>query len=202
MKHIRYILLVSVVFVFCAMCRKDPQLPGYKTKHVFIIVVDGARYQETWGNGELTYIPHRAAMSQQGSIMTNFQNDGFTYTNCGHTQMTTGVNEMINNSGYQLPQNPSIFQYWRKATGAPPEKAWVCTTKDKLYILSDCYDSAFAGQFMPRYDCGINGPFTGYRDDSTTFTHAKNIIQTWHPDMMLINFKEPDASGHANNWSG
>lgn len=184
------------------MCRKDPQLPGYKTKHVVIVVMDGARYQETWGNGELTYIPKEAQMASSGTTLTNFQNAGYTYTNAGHTAMVTGYNEMINNSGYQLPQHPSIFQYWRRATGAPPEKAWVISSKDKLYILSDCYDSTFAGQYRPNFDCGVNGPFTGYRDDSTTFSHAMNIFHTWHPDMVLINFKEPDASGHANNWYG
>lgn len=194
------ILLASAVFVFCSMCRKDPPVALFKTKHVVIIVVDGARYQETWGNGELTYIPRRAAMSQNGCMFTNFYNSGFTYTNAGHTSITTGYNEMINNSGYQFPQHPSIFQYWRKAKSTPSSKAWVVTTKDKLHILSDCIDTNWVGNYQPMFDCGVSGPFTGYRDDSTTFSRAMNVLQMWHPDLMLVNFKEPDASGHANNW--
>src|SRR5207253_1262335 len=32
--------------------------------------------------------------------------------------------------------------------------------------------------------------------------HAVNVIQQQHPDFLFIHFKEPDASGHANNWQG
>jgi hypothetical protein len=200
MKPIYPIFLGATAFLFCAMCKKDPEITPYKTQHVIIIVVDGPRYQETWGNGELEYIPRRASMSLNGSICTNFYNTGYTFTNAGHTSITTGVDQMINNSGYEYPQKPSIFQYWRRAKNAPADKAWVIATKDKLHILSDCYDTTMAGQFRPSFDCGVNGPYTGYRDDSTTFLHALHKLQTYHPDMVLINFKEPDASGHANNW--
>lgn len=200
MKRFLYIFLIAVVFVFCAMCRQDPAIPPYKTQHVVIIVVDGARYQETWGNGELSYIPHRAAMSAQGCMFTNFYNTGNTFTNAGHTAITTGIDQWISNTGTEYPQKPSVFQYWRKAKSTPSSKAWVVTTKDKLHVLSDCIDSTWAGQYRPMFDCGVSGPFTGYRDDSTTFNHAMNVLQMWHPDMILINFKEPDASGHANNW--
>ena len=184
------------------MCRKDPQVVPFKTRHVIVIVVDGARYQETWGNGELTYIPHCAQIGGRGSVLTHFYNTGFTFTNAGHTSMTTGVDQMINNNGYELPASPTMFQYWRQARNANADKAWVVSTKDKLWILSDTQDSAYAGLFRPMFDCGVNGPFTGYRDDSTTFSHAMNILQVNHPDLMLINFKEPDASAHSGSWSG
>lgn len=202
MKHIRALLLVSAVFAFCAMCKKDPEIPPYKTKHVIIIVVDGPRYSETWGSGELYWIPRRAQLSQQGTLLTNFYNDGFTYTNAGHTAITTGIHQPINNNGLELPYGASIFQYWRKATGAPAEKTWIITSKDKLNILADCVDTTYAGQFNPSYDCGINGPFSGYREDSVTFNRTIRVFQMWHPDMMLVNFKGPDWFGHANDWPG
>jgi len=204
MSQLRFIALVSAVFFFCVTCKKDPAIPPYKTKHVVIIVMDGARYQETWGNGELTYIPNEAVMSLNGSVLTNFHNPAFTYTNAGHTAMTTGYDQMINNTGNEFPLYPSIFQYWRKATGAPATKSWVVSSKDKLYVLTNCdnpVDSSWDNQYMPMYDTGINGPFTGYREDSATFNHAMDIFHVYHPDMMLINFKEPDASGHSANWS-
>lgn len=205
MKSLYTIFLAFAVFFFCVTCKKDPAIPPYKTEHVVIIVMDGARYQETFGNGELTYIPNMATMSLDGSICTNFHNPIFTFTNGGHAAMTTGVDEFINNSGFQYPTFPSIFQYWRQATGAPQTKCWIVSSKDKLFVLSNCdnaADSSYDNQFMASYDCGVNGPFTGYRADSTTFNRAMNIFNLHHPDLMLINFKEPDASGHAANWSG
>lgn len=205
MKSLYTIIFTSAVFFFCITCKKDPAIPPYKTKHVVIIVMDGARYQETFGNGELTYIPNMATMSLEGSLCTNFHNPVYTFTNGGHAAMTTGVDEYINNSGFQYPTYPGIFQYWRRATGAPITKCWIVSSKDKLFVLSNCdnaADSSWDNQFMASYDCGVNGPFTGYRHDSVTFNRALNILSVHQPDLMLINFKEPDASGHAASWSG
>jgi hypothetical protein len=187
------------------MCKKDPQIPPYLTKHVVIVVVDGARYQETWGNAELTYIPNRAAMAMEGCVCTNFHNPTFTFTNGGHAAMTTGVDEFINNSGYQYPTYPSIFQYWRRVNNAPQTKCWVVSSKDKLFVMANCdnaADSSWDNQFVASYDCGNSGPFSGYRHDSVTFNRVISVLGNHHPDLILVNFKEPDASAHANNWNG
>ncbi len=202
MKQFTVILLAASLFGFCAMCKKDPPLDVYKTKHVILVFVDGARYTETWGNGELTLIPNRAALSTQGAICTEFYNLGQTNTCCGHDAGCTGVNEAISNNGYQYPNWPSILQYYRKAKNAPANKTWLITSKDKLHVLSDCVDTTMAGMFRPMFDCGVNGPFTGYRDDSTTFAHTIHKLQTDKPDLVVINFKEPDASGHAADTIG
>ena len=74
------------------------------------------------------------------------------------------------------------------------------STKDKLEVLSDCLDPVWAGTFRPRTDCGVNGNHTGYREDSTTYQHLLDTLVAYHPHLVIVNFKEPDASGHANNW--
>lgn len=184
-------------------CSKDPAIPtgpAYKTKNVVIIVVDGARYTETWGLESKEYIPHRYQLLQEGGVFcSNFYNNGYCFTNAGHSAITTGVYQNINNSGLEYPQHPSIFQYWLKTSQHPASEAWVITTKDKLAILSDCVEPAWQGQYRPMTDCGISGLGTGYREDSTTFMNAKGIFSGNHPRMTLINFKQPDAAGHAND---
>lgn len=177
---------------------------GYKTENVIIIVMDGARYSETFGDPGRKYIPHlNNDIAPVGGICTSFYNQGYTYTNSGHTSLVTGFRQPINNSGERdYPIKPSIFQYWRKATGAPREKVWVVTTKDKLEIIGNTRDSVWHDQYLPSTDCGFNGLGTGYRDDATTYARSLQIMKKHHPNLMLINFKEPDASGHANDWEG
>jgi arylsulfatase A-like enzyme len=34
-----------------------------------------------------------------------------------------------------------------------------------------------------------------------TLQSVKRNLLSYHPNLVLINFKEPDASGHANNWN-
>lgn len=201
MRLYRFFFVFIAIACCCATCRVDTASPHYKTKHVIILVVDGARYSETWGDSARQYIPFCSGqLFREGVMLTNFRNNGNTWTSAGHDAMCTGIYEPLDNGGNQLPSHPSIFQYWRKATHQPMEKAWVITSKDKLYVLANTADSTWQSQYTPRYDCGVNGPFTGYRHDSLTYQKVISVFSTYHPDLMLVNFREPDYSGHQANW--
>ncbi|HLG03225.1 MAG TPA: sulfatase-like hydrolase/transferase [Bacteroidia bacterium] len=203
MNIIRFLFIAVSISCCCATCRVDgPTRPVYATKHVVILVIDGPRYSETWGDSNLQYIPFRAnTFLQQGVFLNNFRNNGNTWTSAGHAAISTGIYEPLENSGNQLPAQPSFFQHWRKETGQQQEKAWIITSKDKLYVLANCSDNAWQNQFMPAYDCGVSGPFSGYRNDSATFARVIDVLSTHEPDLLLINFAEPDVSAHTGNWN-
>ncbi len=201
MKIFQFLFLFFFIS-FGSACRVDTIDKHYRTKHVIVIVVDGARYSETWGESTRQYIPFRnQRLLPQGIMLTNFTNEGNTWTSSGHDAICTSFSEPLDNGGNAFPTHPSYFQYWREATGLIDTKAWIVTSKDKLYVLSNTADVNYQTKFMPRYDCGINGPFTGYREDSITFHHAQQKLELFHPDLMLINFREPDYSGHQGNWT-
>lgn len=163
--------------------------------------MDGPRWSETWGDSTHQYIPRMANdMAPHGIISTGFRNNGPTYTNAGHVAITTGFYEKIKNNGLEFPKHPSIFQYWRKQTGKAQTAAWVITSKDKLGILSDCKDKDWKGKYRPTPDCGLNGLYTTYRSDQTTYEHTIAALETAHPELVLVNFQHPDSWGHANNW--
>jgi arylsulfatase A-like enzyme len=135
----------------------------------------------------------------KGVFLDSFLNDGYTYTNSGHAAITTGVNQPIDNYGDEFPANPSIFQYWLKETGKPETAAWIVSSKDKLHILANTQDSLWRDKYMPSINAGVNGPGTGYRADSLTLVAAKQILTEHRPNLMLINFMEPDGFAHAGN---
>lgn len=177
---------------------------NYKTQNVIIIVADGMRYSEGWGDSTHQYIPHMSEIfSKQGVINTRFYNQGGTYTSAGHTSLTTGVYQSINNGGMEYPKNPSIFQYWNQATNNEQIKSWIITSKDKLAVLGDCTDELWKGKYLPSVNSGIDGLGlgSGYRVDSLTFKTAIGILQENHPNLVLINFREPDSSGHTGIWT-
>lgn len=190
------VLLLTLVAI---SCEKDPEVRKYKSKHVVLVVVDGARYSETWGFPGRIFIPYRSSLSAQGIICESVYNSGKTLTNPGHTALCTGVFQTIDNTGLQYPDHPSLFQYFRKAFDLPPTDTYICTTKDKLEILSNTTDPVWKNQYRPSTDCGINGLGTGYREDSTTLKNAKSILTSYHPKLMLIQFKQPDAAGHTGD---
>jgi hypothetical protein len=199
--RIPFLFLLLSVSLFSGTCKEDAPVSDFKTKHVIIIVVDGPRWSETWEDSARVNIPMRDQhLKPMGSFAMDFNNDGFTYTNSGHAAITTAFYEPINNSGLELPLYPSIFHYWRKHYNRPSTKAWVVASKDKLYILADSKDTTMR-LWGAKTDCGMNGPFTGYRHDSTTLRRSKEVLSLHHPDLMLVNFREPDFSGHQAIWN-
>jgi len=180
-----------------------PSTTPVKTKNVVVVIVDGLRFTEGWGDSTLQYIPLMSkTMAKQGVVNTRFYNNGDTYTSAGHTTITTGIYQTIDNSGNELPANPSIFQYWLKAWGQPQQKAWIIASKDKLAVLANTTHPAWNNQYIPSVNTGNegNGIGSGYRHDSLTLITTLDILKNHHPQLVLINFREPDYSGHTGDW--
>ena len=166
-------------------------------QNVIVVVVDGARYTETFGAGA-TYIPHMYNdLKPLGAVYTNFRiaDEGKTETNPGHSSILTGTWQQILNDGSQRPTYPTVFEYIRKEDGNPQSDCYIVTGKDKLDILSY---SVFSG-----YGSDYAGIWFGddIRDDALTYSKALSVMQDFHPKILLINFAEVDVAGHSGNWS-
>lgn len=180
----------------------QPHKP-YKSKKLIVVLIDGPRWEETWGDSTHQYQPYMASyLRNEGCIFTNFNNLGYTITNPGHCAVLTGNYESLANNGAQLPSYPSLAQTFLQKTQHDSTSAWLITSKDKLEIFKTCLQSSWSNQYMPSVDCGVGGLGTGYRHDSITFLNAMNVLQNSHPDFMFISFRDPDFSAHANDWNG
>lgn len=176
-------------------------IPNLKTQNIVVVVVDGLRYSEGWGDAKHEYIPFMAdSMARYGIVNQEFYNLGNTYTTAGHTSITTGVYQSINNEGNELPQYPSVFQYWNKFSLSSAKKSWVIASKGKLKILADCNFRSYKGKYNPSIDCGTDGNGNGYREDSLTLKVALSVFSEFRPNLVLINFRDPDYTAHSGNW--
>ena len=200
---------VSAVFVLAILSFQTknyddvPTGRKYITENVIILVIDGPRMSETFGDSTYKYIPNLAnVLAPQGVLLKNFRNNGPTYTNAGHSAITTGVYQRINNSGLELPKNPSIFQYFLKEKGLSKESAWIIASKGKLNILANTKNKKWRNQYTPSSFCGVNGFGLGYTADEKNFSDALRILGQYHPKLTLINLLEVDVNGHANLWEG
>ena len=205
-------LLFLMMLIELVSCVRDTE-PGnvgttkevrdYKTKNVIIVVVDGLRYSEGWGDASHQNIPQMAGiLAKEGVVNTHFYNMGDTYTSAGHTSITTGVYQSINNSGSELPKYPSIFQYWNQCYESNQLKSWIITSKDKLEVLANCNIRSWKGRYKPSVNCGVDGLGigSGYREDSLTLKTALEILNKNHPNLVLINFRDPDYAAHSGSW--
>ncbi|MCK5406995.1 MAG: hypothetical protein KAJ37_06060, partial [Candidatus Krumholzibacteria bacterium] len=104
---------------------------------VVVFVIDGPRYTETFGDPSHTHIPHIwNDLRPQGTILTDFRNLGHTKTNPGHTSIITGTWQQIANDGSERPDQPTLFEYYRKTLSAPQSETYVISGKSKLNVCS------------------------------------------------------------------
>jgi len=193
---------ILLILLVSFSCKKETRAPGYLTENVIIVVIDGPRYSETWGDSTHQNIPRLSnQLSEFGVVNTQFYNNGPTYTLAGHTAITTGFYQEIDNSGKELPMYPSIFQYWIAKYLNRNELSWIIASKDKLEVLNNCQFIDFNNKYEPSTDCGISGLSSGYRDDSVTLDVLIKVLSEKRPKLTLVNFRDPDYSAHSNDWN-
>ena len=129
---LKYLIGGIFCFTLFITCNKvEKKQARFTPNKVIILVIDGPRYSETWGDDFKQFIPRMKEISSQGVIYTNFYNEGGTYTNAGHTAITTGIYQNINNSGLEQPIYPSIFQYYNEQISGTENACWIVASKDK-----------------------------------------------------------------------
>lgn len=199
------LILLSLVtlFSFSSFCAADDTKTAkeYKTKHVIILVIDGPRWSETYGDTTYQNVPNmKYKLAPQGVFFNNFTNEGPTYTLSGHTALTTGVYQKLENSGKAIPKNPSIFQYYLKQYKADKRKAWVLASKGKLNVLGQTKNKEWLRQYYPSVYAGTNGSGLGYPSDKKMWPIFAEIINHQVPAISIINLLEADAWAHQKNW--
>ena len=200
MKRIIFLALLCLTFISLVSAQNTQT--NFKTKYVYILVIDGPRYSETYGEPTCKYSPILCdSLKHEGTFYANFKNNGPTYTVPGHTAIVTGRYQRISNAGTALPKAPNIFQYFLKATGKDSSAAYVVASKGKLDVLVNTSHKAWNNQFVASTYCGPNGNGLGYGRDDKTFAKTTELVQSVNPpQLMLINLLAVDVYGHANNW--
>ncbi len=171
-------------------------VPSSFEPKVVIFVIDGPRYQDTWGDPTHAHIDHIwNELRPLGTVCSNFRNLGWTLTIPGHATMLTGVWQYLNNEGLQRPQEPTLFEYYRKAIGAPQSEAWLVGGKQKLNACSYSLAAAYGASYGASVDLTSTNDYATY-DDLIAHLDAD------HPHLVMASFSQVDTKAHAGDWNG
>ncbi len=101
-------------------------IPANKRKVVVITFGGGARDQETFAPEGQENIPHlMRELIPQSSFFTQVVNRGILGHYVATASLATGVYETVNNFASLPPENPTVFEYFRKDLKRPASDAWV-----------------------------------------------------------------------------
>ena len=100
--------------------------PSRRRKVIVVTFGGGARDQETFAPEGQENIPHlMREFIPQATFFTQVVNRGILGHYVATASLATGVYETINNFASLPPENPTVFEYYRKALKRPASDAWV-----------------------------------------------------------------------------
>ncbi|MGB6121148.1 MAG: alkaline phosphatase family protein [Bacteroidota bacterium] len=163
---------------------------GTAAQNVVIAVIDGSRDSETMGAG---YTPMMwDSLRPQGTVWTDFRNEGITSTNPGHASIATGTWQTIENEGNERPTMPTVFEYYRSSSSAAETDVYVVTGKYKLDVLS--YST------HPSYGEPYGASVSLAPMDGLVLNAVLSVMGGHHPKIVIINFPDVDYAGHDADW--
>jgi hypothetical protein len=163
-----------------------------------IVIIDGARYSETFGDPNHTYIPRMWNLRTQGTYLTQFYNDSITYTYRAIPALWCGSWTEVRDTTYngfstQYAVKPTIFEYFRAQKNLPQEECYyVLKYIPNLWLPS--FHPGYGPQAWPVFHS------QGSSDDDVA-DEAQYVLNTYHPHFSWIYLADVDGAGHSGNWS-
>jgi hypothetical protein len=161
---------------------------------VVVVVIDGARFSETFG-GTGHWIPRMwNDLRPEGTVWMAFRNEGITTTNPGHASIESGTWQQIPNDGSVRPTMPTVFEYFRKELNLPDSSTFVAAGKGKLQVLT--YST------HPDYGADYGAVFLPGKDDRDVVSNLLSVLSRSHPRLVLANLPDVDFAAHTSDSLG
>jgi hypothetical protein len=162
---------------------------------VVILVIDGPRYTESFGDPTHAHIPRMwNEVRPQGTLFTNFRNEGWTSTVPGHSSIITGTWQYLDNTGAEHPTKPTLFEYYRYARAAAQSEGYVISGKSKLGVCSYSTDPGYGAAYGATAVVGL-------ASDLDVYNTLISTLQNDRPHVVMACFPQVDLSGHSGVWS-
>jgi hypothetical protein len=111
-----------------------------KRKVIIVTFGGGVRYSETFTPEGRRNIPRLVEMQPQGLFFKTCTNAGVLSHYNSTASILTGNWQRVDDFGFQPPATPTIFEYYRKQTGAGPMDAWAIATNKSFSLIGSASD--------------------------------------------------------------
>jgi hypothetical protein len=119
-----------------------------KQKTVVVTFGGGARDEETFAPEGQENIPHLLnELIPQSTFFTQLVNRGILGHYVATASLATGVYERFDNFADVAPENPTIFEYFRKGLGRPANDTWVIAPSNGFNRIGQSAGGHFAAGF-------------------------------------------------------
>jgi hypothetical protein len=119
----------------------ERKAPGRRV--ILVTFGGGVRYSETFAPEGLRNIPRLAAIRHEGYFFRECWNHGVLSHFNSTASIVTGQWQRVDDFGFQPPESPTLFEFYRKAMKAGPLDAWVIATNKSFASMGASADKGF-----------------------------------------------------------
>ncbi len=185
------------LFLLCLLIAGQSfRLSGQTSRHVVLVIIDGARYSETLGDTLVRFVPRMHALAQQGVVLDSMMNDSITVTARAIPAIWSGSwsipkDTTVNGYANQYATAPTVWEYFRKSRGVDSTQAMYI-----MKVLNSPWIQSFHPEYGPAY-----WPWYLLQGvtDVDVWVNAKAKLQSYHPTLSVIYLPDVDAAP-ARGW--
>jgi hypothetical protein len=137
-------------------------------KAIVVTFGGGARDEETWAPEGRGNIPNLIrTLLPQSTFFGRVENRGILGHYVATASLATGVYETFDNFAAVPPENPTVFEYFRKGLKRPATDAWVVAPSNGFNRIGESNDRRYgaglgAGVILPKHLLKAALPTTGH----------------------------------------
>lgn len=167
-------------------------------QNVVFVVIDGARYTETFGDNTFSNIPYMSQLASQGAYLEEMRNEHITKTKNGIPALWTGswdgsYDIVYEGNETQATYSPSIFEYFRKQNNADASQCFY-TIKSIPSLWLQSFHEEYGPDYWPTV---ISSGST----DTDVLQSTLQVIENHHPQLLWVYLADVDSEGHSGNWN-
>jgi hypothetical protein len=123
-------------------------IPAHSRKAVVITFGGGARDDETFAPDGLENIPHLLNdLMPQATFFTRVVNEGILGHYVATASIACGTYEKFNNFAAVPPENPTVFEYFRKGMARPSADTWVVAPSNGFNLIGQSSNSLYGSEY-------------------------------------------------------
>ena len=173
-------------------------------EHAFLIVIDGLRASEAFDDPEREFVGALAGeLAPQGSVLTHMEVRAQTLTLPAHQVLVTGnYADYANLGAYEgrenfTPRTPTLFDAYRRHTGAAQESCWVVSNTS---LVGEDTDHSLMPGYGPETGAQVVTDYSYTLSDAWVWDRVAAAMDDNEVALMLVNLHEVDRDGHAEDW--
>lgn len=190
-------LFAAILFAVTTLCANNASAADAEqplARNLFIIVMNGVRYDDAFGDKKHLYIDNIwNKLRPLGTICTKFENRELTFPIPSQMSLVTGIWHVFTNplSEKIVPAFPTLFEYWNSARKDSGNSCYFASNSARFKILTCSSHKRFGAEYAPVFEASKEGE----TNQNAIYEKAMPHILDKHPSFVYLSLGSGGGGG-------